>query len=226
MQEKWSDEELRDAVRAYIDMLNKYNNGISFTKNHYYEELAKKYNRTENSFRLRMYNISYVFYLLGRSYLPGFKPLQNVGQKNIQKIEQFINEIENRQFSPVAAFESSVIELLTKNENIIKPVGIRNPTHQTTQVSIFNRDVNVKAWILKNSHGICEVCKKNAPFQSFDGLPFLEVHHVKRLADGGTDTITNAVAICPNCHREIHYGENRDSLIDKIYKTVKRIKSE
>lgn len=85
MQEKWSDEELRDAVRAYIDMLNKYNNGISFTKNHYYEELAKKYNRTENSFRLRMYNISYVFYLLGRSYLPGFKPLQNVGQKNIQK---------------------------------------------------------------------------------------------------------------------------------------------
>lgn len=32
----------------------------------------------------------------------------------------------------------------------------------------------------------------------------MEEHHVIRLADGGSDSIDNAVALCPNCHRKIH----------------------
>ena len=36
------------------------------------------------------------------------------------------------------------------------------------------------------------------------GEPYLEAHHVIRLADGGKDTIDNVVAICPNCHRKVH----------------------
>ncbi|WP_444959398.1 HNH endonuclease [Microbulbifer sp. ZKSA002] len=40
-----------------------------------------------------------------------------------------------------------------------------------------------------------------------EGEPFLEVHHLRRLADNGSVTITNAVALCPNCHREFHYGK-------------------
>ena len=36
--------------------------------------------------------------------------------------------------------------------------------------------------------------------------PFLEVHHVKSLSDGGEDTLDNVIALCPNCHREKHYG--------------------
>ena len=39
-----------------------------------------------------------------------------------------------------------------------------------------------------------------------DNSPFLEAHHIKQLAKGGLDTISNAVAVCPNCHRELHYG--------------------
>ncbi|WP_409033890.1 HNH endonuclease [Pseudomonas sp. JUb42] len=26
------------------------------------------------------------------------------------------------------------------------------------------------------------------------------------IADGGLDTLENAVALCPNCHRASHYG--------------------
>lgn len=35
-------------------------------------------------------------------------------------------------------------------------------------------------------------------------IPFLEVHHVKWLAKGGSDTVNNVVALCPNCHRKMH----------------------
>ncbi|WP_413817679.1 HNH endonuclease [Pseudomonas viridiflava] len=34
----------------------------------------------------------------------------------------------------------------------------------------------------------------------------MEVHHKIRLADGGLDTLENAVALCPNCHRATHYA--------------------
>ena len=38
----WTDEELRDAVTAYIDMLNKQHAGIAFIKQHYYQKLSAK----------------------------------------------------------------------------------------------------------------------------------------------------------------------------------------
>ena len=52
--------------------------------------------------------------------------------------------------------------------------------------------------------GKCQYCSDSAPFIDKQGEPYLEAHHVVRLADGGKDAIENVVAICPNCHRKIH----------------------
>lgn len=72
---------------------------------------------------------------------------------------------------------------------------------------MFNRNPDVIAEVLLKANGICEKCKKTAPFiRASDGTPYLEVHHTVRLADGGVDTIDNAIAVCPNCHRELHFG--------------------
>ena len=71
----------------------------------------------------------------------------------------------------------------------------------------FVRNADVIAEVLERADGICEYCGGPAPFKrATDGTPYLEVHHVKPLADGGYDTVDNAVAICPNCHREAHFG--------------------
>ncbi|MFD0619679.1 HNH endonuclease [Paenibacillus sp. GCM10027629] len=79
-------------------------------------------------------------------------------------------------------------------------------TYETT-TRIFKRNSDVIAEVLVRANGICEKCKSPAPFiRASNGTPFLEVHHKKRLADGGEDTVDNAVAVCPNCHRELHYG--------------------
>ena len=57
------------------------------------------------------------------------------------------------------------------------------------------------------AEGDCQHCKMKAPFnRTTDGSPYLEVHHIQRLADDGPDTIENAIALCPNCHREAHFG--------------------
>lgn len=72
----------------------------------------------------------------------------------------------------------------------------------------FKRNPSVVAYVLKRASGICELCKSPAPFKKQDGTPYLEVHHWTPLADGGEDTIQNAAALCPNCHKQAHFGVN------------------
>ena len=71
----------------------------------------------------------------------------------------------------------------------------------------FIRNPDVVAEVLERSRGICENCGNTAPFtRASDGTPYLEVHHVVTLANGGEDIVENAEALCPNCHRRKHYG--------------------
>lgn len=81
------------------------------------------------------------------------------------------------------------------------------PNSYNTTIKLYHRNPDVIAEVLIKANGICEKCGKEAPFKrASDGTPYLEVHHIKRLADGGEDTVENAMAVCPNCHREFHFG--------------------
>lgn len=74
----------------------------------------------------------------------------------------------------------------------------------------FARNPDVVAEVTLRAKGKCEGCKEKAPFLRLkDGTPYLEVHHIKQLAHDGEDTVENAIALCPNCHRESHYGVPR-----------------
>ena len=68
------------------------------------------------------------------------------------------------------------------------------------------RNHDVVAETLLRAKGVCEICGKDAPFLNKSGQPYLEVHHIVRLVDNGDDHPDNTIAICPNCHRNQHYG--------------------
>jgi 5-methylcytosine-specific restriction endonuclease McrA len=81
------------------------------------------------------------------------------------------------------------------------------PKRTRTWMMAFRRNPYVAAEVLERAKGVCESCGVYAPFRkASNGDPYLEVHHVKRLIDGGEDTIQNAIAVCPNCHRRQHHG--------------------
>jgi 5-methylcytosine-specific restriction enzyme A len=83
----------------------------------------------------------------------------------------------------------------------------KKPAKYVVVSTAYYRNEDVIAAVLKRASGVCEGCKKQAPFfKKSDGMPYLEVHHRKRLADDGEDTVENAIALCPNCHRQSHYG--------------------
>lgn len=72
---------------------------------------------------------------------------------------------------------------------------------------IYKRNPDVVAEVLDRAVEKCEGCSHSAPFnRKFDGTPYLEVHHRLPLAQGGDDTVENAIALCPNCHRKAHFG--------------------
>lgn len=83
----------------------------------------------------------------------------------------------------------------------------RIPAQYVVGQIVFRRNHDVVAEVLERANGKCELCNSPAPFlRASNQAPYLEVHHTIRLADGGEDTIENAVAACPNCHRKAHHG--------------------
>lgn len=81
------------------------------------------------------------------------------------------------------------------------------PRIVTVTTATFVRNADVIAEVLFRAAGKCESCLSPAPFfRKKDQSPYLEVHHKVRLADGGEDTVANAIALCPNCHRREHYA--------------------
>lgn len=218
--EGWSDTELHAAVVAYLDMQSRMKDGVPVVKKHYYTKLAAQFERTEKSFEFRMQNISYVLALRGREWIRGLPPARNVGSNVATKIEDFLGLQETTLAGQAATFEVRVAEALRKLKS--KPTGSLKPSVVQAVSVQFVRDPEVKAWVLKIANGVCECCGQPAPFHSVNG-PFLEVHHVQRLADKGADTVENAIAICPNCHRRLHYGMDAAQLLADIYLKVHRL---
>ncbi len=100
-----------------------------------------------------------------------------------------------------SAMKLSEAQLLARIAN-----APRRPQKAEVARNEFARNTDVAALARLRAKGKCLDCGKRAPFLTVAGVPFLEVHHVTRLTDGGEDTIENTIALCPNCHRERHFG--------------------
>ena len=221
----WSKDEIEASVSTYLEMLRLSHEGSKVPKMQYYRALAKRFGRSEGAFERRMGNISYVMTLLGREWVSGLKPLSNVGSNVLKEIQEAIAKLEGSAVDPRLEFEAKASELV-KKKTLTKPKGSLEPSKTVASQMVYTRDVAVKAWVEREAKGVCESCDSEAPFKTPNGDPFLEVHHVKRLCEGGSDRIENAVALCPNCHRAFHHSAHRDRLVAEIYRKVKRLERE
>lgn len=221
-QSPWSDNEFKDSVKAYLLMLSPEFTQNKTTKKQVYEELSLKYNRSPKAYEFRMQNISFVFELLGRKWVKGLKPKRNITSNQVTLVERYIAECEGRPFENLTSFEMEVKKSFD-DKNSPKPTGSKEPKQSTINTTVYERSSKVKAWVLKRAKGTCECCDSPAPFTTADDRPFLEVHHLIRLVDGGSDTPDNCVAVCPNCHRQLHFGKNNDTLTDQLFSKLEKL---
>jgi len=127
--------------------------------------------------------------------------------------EIMLNALRARFGPDRAAF---LVELATATASIrpgdLPPPGKASPARAPGSAPDFIRCPKVVAWILMKAEGRCEQCQNDAPFCRADGSAYLEVHHVQPLAEDGPDTVDNAVALCPTCHRAVHHAADRRDL--------------
>ncbi len=137
-------------------------------------------------------------------------------QKNKQDFSKIIAFLryDSRTISlqELIAIESAEIVNSVKDTSDARQYRISQSNKKLKRIRVYSytyqRNPDIVAEALFRANGICEDCNKPAPFnRASDGTPFLEVHHIKSLANGGEDTLENVLALCPNCHRKKHYGE-------------------
>jgi 5-methylcytosine-specific restriction protein A len=187
--------------------------------------------RSKSSIERRFSNISYVMASMGEEIVDGYKPLSNVGARVKAQIEGLIrqrllgSQIDQAN-DDAHEFERRVLELRRRAVRIDRPAGTKKPKRIVRSVYGFVRSPEVKAYVLQQANGRCEVCTSPAPFLDVDGMPFLEVHHVKPLADGGSDRVGNAIAVCPNCHRRAHFSGDKAEFLASIFNKLPRLTAE
>ena len=141
-------------------------------------------------------------------------PLNNGPQPAIRKLaEGFLGTLAWPALDALltqAATDLAAAKGLSPQERQIHlPQPGHKPRQITATTTTFLRNQYVVAEVLCRANGQCDQCSSPAPFTKHtDHTPYLEVHHRIPLAKGGDDTVENAIALCPNCHREAHHGVN------------------
>lgn len=101
------------------------------------------------------------------------------------------------------------IELLKE-----KVININTTPSQIEQtIKTYPRNNILRTYVKERSGYSCEMpdCTY-VGFDKNDGKKYVEIHHINPLSQGGEDSINNTVALCPNCHRKIHYAKNKEEL--------------
>jgi 5-methylcytosine-specific restriction protein A len=225
----WSEQEIEAAVDAYLEMLDYQIRGQPYSKTKVRNQTLSTTlkNRSSASFEFRMRNITAVMEELGLTPLKGYIYAPNVGRyrayiKELLRVRLGLND----EIVPTADKEQldQQVRYLRKSGPIKRPEGNQTPRKvEQADREAFVRDPWVKAWVLQQAAGKCERCDSPAPFLTKDGQPFLEVHHVVPLTQYGPDKVENAVAICPNCHRECHFGADIMKAREHLYNKISRL---
>lgn len=95
------------------------------------------------------------------------------------------------------------------------PEGVEQPERVQTTTTGFYRNAMVRNYVLKRANGHCEYCGKEG-FVMCNGEHYLETHHILALSEQGADSVSNVIGLCPNHHKQAHYGVDADRLNDEM----------
>lgn len=95
-------------------------------------------------------------------------------------------------------------------------------TRKEVMAKVYDRSSQVRGYVLKRANGCCEWCGCKG-FKTYSGAIYLETHHIQPLSEGGSDAVENVIALCPNHHREAHFGENAEQVRRSLFERVKEL---
>lgn len=213
--------ENKTALRSDEEKLNKINKQIKkyqpSEKNVYFFSETDKTKKRINLIEIKnLKKLDILFYVTNlikvsdnkpcrpRTRAGGWSPVYEVSTELLQAKASFLAETLEKKLN--LCVEKSLSDSSDERKKRLQK-AIKKPTVIQIVSKGFRRNPDVIAEVLERANGVCESCKLSAPFiRKKDNTPYLEVHHKLTLAEGGEDIVKNTEALCPNCHREAHFG--------------------
>lgn len=127
----------------------------------------------------------------------------------LQILQTALNKLNPKPKTDKEIAESMSLQEL---EKIAADRGKRPTKMKKVTILQYVLDPYVTELVKRLANGKCELCRQPAPFIDKEGRPYLEIHHVIGLSEGGTDAVDNTVALCPNCHQKMHANANPEDV--------------
>lgn len=141
-----------------------------------------------------------------------YRSRQVDSEKNMRDVQVFPLQLKSHKNPPLVKPELPEAggEPGRRNVRVISSGIARSPAEKTAKTGEREAAENLSGHdkvsenARRNANGLCQLCGLPAPFTGHDGQPYLELHHIVPLEEGGSHTTGNLVALCPNCHRKMH----------------------
>jgi hypothetical protein len=145
--------------------------------------------------------------------------LDDLGDRGAQKAWEFLEKV----LYPGDLFYRRLVgDYAAPNIDAINDIGTDEPDRIKSESWSYARNPAVRDAILKRANGHCEFCG-TLGFMKPDGSRYIEAHHVIALANDGEDRVTNVIGLCPNDHREAHFGTESEEIEAKMITILKRM---
>lgn len=97
------------------------------------------------------------------------------------------------------------------------------------EINSYKRNRQIVKQALENSNYQCDIDNKHITFITKNNKPYMEAHHLIPLSTQGLfnttglDSVANVVCLCPNCHRNLHYGKDIKPMLEKLFNERKQV---
>lgn len=138
--------------------------------------------------------------------------IQNIKNNDVAIIDKI--EKLNRQLDKITDMEISTeqVEGISTNEKI---QGFYEQ---------WKRNQKVRYDAIEKANFSCEISNSHESFLTDEGIRYMEGHHliplkVQSTYSNSLDIVDNIICLCPNCHREIHYGKvsTRQKMVEHLF---------
>lgn len=104
----------------------------------------------------------------------------------------------------------------SKNSEIEDDIDIPQPVNNKRLYSVGKK-------ALSRAQYTCFIDPNHDTFLTDSGDKYMEAHHLIPYKEQSRfkyslQVPANIVCLCPQCHRELHYGKNRNEILKKLYK--------
>lgn len=155
------------------------------------------------------------------------KEFRSISNKNVNlnKKTRVKNTIDKDDSNYIAKIEETTYKYEYKKEKNPKPKKRRTPLKEkeSNGKNKYPRDSKIGYNALFAAEFKCEINKNHKTFRRRkDGTDYTEPHHLVPMSaqddfEYSLDREQNIVSLCSNCHNEIHYGENGNKLVEKLF---------